>query len=107
MAARSRDEGNRFIARDEIAALLATWIAARDLDDIAALFNERRVSWGPYRKLSETLAVDPDCSPDNPMFERLEQPGVGEYLVPGAPFDFGALPRRAGSPRADARRAHR
>jgi len=94
MALDLRDEGNRFIARDEIAALLGAWIAARELDEIAALFNERRVSWGPYRKLSETLAEDPDCSTDNPMFERLEQPGAGEYLVPGAPFEFGALPRR-------------
>ena len=88
-----RDEGNRFIARDEIAALLAPWIAARDLDELAALFDERRVSWGPYRSLSETLSVDPDCSTDNPMFERIEQPGAGEFLVPGTPFEFGALPR--------------
>ena len=89
-----RDEGNRFIARDDIAALVGEWIAARDLDEVASAFNEHRVCWGPYRKLSETLAVDPDCSTDNPMFERLEQPGIGEYLVPGLPLNFGALPRR-------------
>ena len=88
------DEGNRFIARDEIAVLLADWIAARDLDDIAAVFNEQRVSWGPYRRLTETLADDPDCSTDNPMFAQLEQPGAGEYLVPGTPLDFGAIPRQ-------------
>ncbi|MEJ2258880.1 MAG: hypothetical protein P8X98_18240, partial [Woeseiaceae bacterium] len=35
------------------------------------------------------------------MFERVEQPGIGEYLVPGTPFDFGAVPR------APARRAPR
>ncbi len=88
------DEGNRFIAREEIAALLGEWIAAHDRDELARVFKEHRVSWGPYRKLSETLAVDPDCSTDNPMFERVEHPGVGEYLVPGAPLEFGALPRR-------------
>jgi 2-methylfumaryl-CoA isomerase len=92
-----RDEGNRFIARDEIAALLAIWIGARDFDDVATTFHEKRVSWGPYRRLSETLAVDPDCSPDNPMFARLEQPGAGTYLVPGTPLDFGALPRTPAS----------
>ncbi|MEO1201720.1 MAG: CoA transferase [Pseudomonadota bacterium] len=95
MALEMGDEGHRFIAREEIAALLEPWVAARDLDDIAAVFNDKRVSWGPYRKLSETLADDADCSTDNPMFSRLEQPGVGEYLVPGTPFEFSSLPRQA------------
>ena len=36
---------------------------------------------------------DPRCSPANPMFEELEQPGVGRYLVPGSPLCFGASPR--------------
>lgn len=88
------DEGNRFIARDEIAALLGDWIRARRLDEIAALFGEHRVCWGPYRVLSETLAVDADCSAANPMFEHLEQPGIGAYLAPGTPFEFGAVPRQ-------------
>ncbi len=95
MALDLSDEGNRFIAREEIAALLAGWVGDRDADDIATVFNDKRVSWGPYRKLSETLASDPDCSTENPMFKRLEQPGAGEYLVPGSPFEFGALPRQA------------
>jgi 2-methylfumaryl-CoA isomerase len=91
------DEGNRFIARDEIASLLAEWGAARQFDEIARVFKEHRVSWGPYRKLSETLAVDPDCSTDNPMFEELSQPGAGAFLVPGSPFEFGAIPRTPAS----------
>ncbi len=92
------DEGNRFRAREEIAALLQAWIGARGLDTIEPLFREHRVSWGPYRRLSETLAVDPDCSTANPMFERLHQPGAGEYLMPGIPLDFGALPRAPVTP---------
>lgn len=87
------DEGNRFIAREEIGGLLADWIGARRLDEIEPLFVRHRVSWGPYRRLSETLALDPDCSTENPMFEQLQQPGVGEYLTPGSPLDFSALPR--------------
>ncbi len=87
------DEGNRFIARDDIAVLLEDWIGARDYDEVYAQFREHRVSFGPYRTLTETLAVDADCSTDNPMFERIEQPGIGDYLVPGSPLDFGALPR--------------
>ena len=87
------DEGERFRARREIAAVLDGWISARTLDEIVPLFQEHRVSWGPYRRLRETLASDPDCSTANPMFARIEQPGIGEFLVPGTPFDFGAVPR--------------
>jgi len=88
------DEGNRFRAREEIAALLESWIGARTLADIESAFDAHRVSWGPYRSVREALAEDPDCSADNPMFSRIEQPGAGSWLVPGTPFDFGALPRR-------------
>ena len=27
------------------------------------------------------------------MFEELEQPGIGSYLVPGSPFEFSEFPR--------------
>jgi 2-methylfumaryl-CoA isomerase len=27
------------------------------------------------------------------MFQELDQPGIGRYLVPGSPLDFGAAPR--------------
>ena len=88
-----RDEGNRFLARKEISALLTPWIAERTLDEIVPVFREHRVCWGPYRTLRETLAIDPDCSTDNPMFERIEQPGIGPCLTPRTPLDFGAMPR--------------
>lgn len=87
------DEGDRFRARREIAGVLAAWMEDHSLDEIEPLFRKERVSWAPYRSLRETLAADPDCSTDNPMFEIIEQPGVGEYIAPGAPFDFGAVPR--------------
>jgi 2-methylfumaryl-CoA isomerase len=96
-----QDEGNRFRARREIAGLLGAWIEKRRLEEIEPPFRDNRVSWSAYRSLRETLADDPDCSAGNPMFERVEQPGIGEYLVPGTPFDFGAVPR------APARRAPR
>jgi 2-methylfumaryl-CoA isomerase len=36
---------------------------------------------------------DPECSPANPMFARIEQPGVGELLAPAIPLEFAAVPR--------------
>lgn len=87
------DEGNRFRARRELGKLLEMWTDRRTMAEIETLFGQARVTWGPYRTVRETLAQDADCSPDNPMFALLEQPGIGEYLTPGTPFDFSALPR--------------
>ena len=87
------DEGNRFRARREIAELVASWIHARTLAEIEPIFREHRVTWGPYRTVRETLRTDPDCSPDNPMFEMVDQPGIDPYLVPGTPFEFSEVPR--------------
>ena len=89
------DEGNRYLARHELAQLVADWTAARDLAEIEAVFNQHRVTWAPYRSVGEALRLDPDCSADNPMFSMLEQPGVGRWLVPGSPLEFSALPRQA------------
>ncbi|MGF1466527.1 MAG: CoA transferase [Sandaracinaceae bacterium] len=89
------DQGNRFRARREIAALLAAWTHARTLDEIAPLFAEHRVTWAPYRTLREALAEDPDLSTQNPLFTELAQPGIGAHLVPGTPFDSSHLPRGA------------
>ena len=92
------DEGNRFRARDEIAALLAPWFAARDHDEVARALEAARVTWGPYRTLREALATDPDCSPANPLLRIVEQPGIGPVLAAGSPVDFGAFARHAAAP---------
>ena len=44
------------------------------------------------------MAEDPDLSPDNPMMEMLEQPGIGAYPVPGSPMAFSALDRAPPAP---------
>ncbi len=87
------DEGNRFRARQQIAALLEPWFFARTLVEAAHILDAHRVTWGPYRSLRETLAHDPDCSLANPMFNLTEQPGIGPYLMPTSPLDFSAMAR--------------
>jgi 2-methylfumaryl-CoA isomerase len=82
------DEGNRFTARRQIAEILEPWFQARTLDEVREVFEQHRVTWGPYRTVRETIDTDPDCSTDNPMFSLLEQPGIGTYLMPGSPLDF-------------------
>lgn len=88
------EEGDRYRARREISELLQEWVGGRTLAELRSVFDEHRVTWGPYRTVREALARDPDLSTDNPMFAELEQPGIGSWLVPGTPLDFGALPRR-------------
>lgn len=87
------DEGDRFRAREEIAATLEPWFRARTLDQVRTTFEEHRVTWGPYRTVREAIDTDPDCSTDNPMFGMVEQPDIGTYLMPGSPLDFGAVER--------------
>jgi 2-methylfumaryl-CoA isomerase len=90
-------EAGRFEARDLIAALLRPWFAGRDLAHVRAAFAGTGVSWGPYQTFSQLVSEDPRASTANPLFEEVEHPGVGTYLMPGSPLDFtgvGRLPVR-------------
>ena len=86
-------ETGRFQGRDLIAGLLRPWFASRELTEIRETFAGTGVSWGPYQTFSQLVSEDPRCSVANPMFSLLEQPGIGEYLVPGSPLDFSGLGR--------------
>jgi 2-methylfumaryl-CoA isomerase len=83
----------RFEGRDLIAGLLRPWFASRELSEIRGAFVGTGVSWGPYQTFTQLVTEDPRCSPANPMFSMLQQPGIGEYLVPGSPLEFSALGR--------------
>ena len=87
------DEGNRYRARDAITALFAPWFAARDLARIAPLVDAAKLTWAPFRSFAGAVRQDPDLSADNPMFEELEQPGIGRYPVPGSPVTSSAFDR--------------
>jgi 2-methylfumaryl-CoA isomerase len=91
-------ESGRYAARDMIAALLAPWCAARRLAEIAAAFAGSGVLWGPFQDFVALVRDDPRCSPENPLFAAVEQPGIGRYPMPGLPLDFAAAPRQATRP---------
>jgi 2-methylfumaryl-CoA isomerase len=86
-------EAGRFEARDLIVALLRPWFAGRDLAHVRAAFAGTGVSWGPYQTFSQLVTEDPRASTANPMFEEVEHPGVGTYLMPGSPLDFSGVAR--------------
>jgi 2-methylfumaryl-CoA isomerase len=90
-------ESGRYEARDLIAAVLRPWFDRRTLAEIRHAFAGTGVSWGPYQTFRQLVTEDPRVSTENPMFEEIEQPGVGRYLAPASPIDphpIGRVPVR-------------
>jgi 2-methylfumaryl-CoA isomerase len=91
-------ETGRYEARDAIAALIARWCAGKTLAEITQAFAGSGVLWGPFQDFAELVRNDPRCSPANPLFADVEQPGIGRYPMPGLPLEFSAMPREATRP---------
>ncbi|HXA71156.1 MAG TPA: CoA transferase [Stellaceae bacterium] len=88
-------EGERYEGRAAITAILERWFAARGFVEAAEVLESAGVCWGPYQTFQQMVHEDPRVSPANPMFQRIEQPGIGRYLAAGNPLDFGVAPRGA------------
>ena len=86
-------EGDRYEGLAAITAILERWFAGRDFAAVAAALESAGVCWGPYQTFQQMVREDPRVSQANPMFERIEQPGIGRYLAAGNPLYFGAAPR--------------
>ncbi|HUK06261.1 MAG TPA: CoA transferase [Stellaceae bacterium] len=91
-------EGDRYQGRAAISALLERWFKARRFEDAASALDSAGCCWGPYQTFQEMVRRDRRCSPANPMFQEVEQPGIGRYLMPGSPLEFGAVPREPARP---------
>jgi 2-methylfumaryl-CoA isomerase len=91
-------EGDRYVARESIAALIAPRVRSRSSAAIAEVFGRCGVCFSEYRTVTELLARDPACSTENPLFARVDQPGIGPLLTPANPLDFSAGGRREPMP---------
>lgn len=91
-------EGDRFECRDEISSLFKGFIAQRSFDEIAKRFTEHGVCWSRYQTVKGMVENDPDCSAANPMFNQIEQAGVGTCLAAGAPWSFSGFERQPARP---------
>ncbi|WP_417518635.1 CoA transferase [Marinobacter sp.] len=83
-----KKEGDRYKGRDEITSILEPWFRARNFSDVQTALDNGGVCWGKYQTVKEAVENDRDCSVDNPLFEMVEQPGIGSYLMPGNPLQF-------------------
>jgi len=99
----AREEA-RWEARDTITAVLKPWFNSRKLAAIRDALDQAGACWGPYQSFMQAVREDPRVSTQNPMFEDIDQPGIGRYLAAGAMLDFGAAPRTpvAAAPRLGA-----
>jgi 2-methylfumaryl-CoA isomerase len=94
-----RDEGDRFLARDALAALIGRWISARTMPEIAERFDSLGVCWGTYQTFRQLLEDDWRCAPTrNPMFSDIDQPGLGKVRAAGSPLTFAGVDRPPTAP---------
>lgn len=88
-----RKEGDRYQGRERITEIFQPWFAQRPFSQVASELDKAGVCWGKYQTIKEAVESDIDCSTDNPLFQMVEQPGIGEYLMPDHPLNFTSLER--------------
>ncbi len=88
------DEGERYLSRSRLTELFAPWFSERTFKEVSDTLDKHGVCWGPYQSFVELVENDERCSTQNPLFSNLEQPGVGEHLVPGSPLAFSQIEDR-------------
>ena len=91
-------EGARFRHRAAITDTLAPFFAQHRVADFAKSFDTNGVTWSQFRSFAQAVREDPDLSTDNPMFQMLEQPGIGTYPTPASPLSFSEIARQAPQP---------
>lgn len=92
-----KNESHRWQMREEIAAVVRPWAAGLTLAEAAEKLGKAGALWGPYKMPRELIAGDPLITA-NPMFNRVEQPGIGALWSAASPFEFSAAERLPARP---------
>jgi 2-methylfumaryl-CoA isomerase len=87
------DEGQRFVHRDRLFALVEPAVASLGYAQCVERFDRCGVCWGPYRTVRQALAEDARLSEANPMFSMATHPSGHRYLTPGHAANIGGLTR--------------
>jgi 2-methylfumaryl-CoA isomerase len=88
-----RKEEARYEARAAITGILRPWFDTHSLAEARTALDAVGACWGPYQTFKQAVAEDPRISTDNPVFEEVEQPGMGTFLSAGGMMDFSAAAR--------------
>ena len=90
-------EDDRYRYRDVLSGLFRGWFAEHSAAEITAALSSTTVLFERYRTFAEVASDDRVVA--NPLFTRMDQPGIGEYLAPGMPVSFdGDHPATAPAP---------
>jgi 2-methylfumaryl-CoA isomerase len=87
-----KNEADRWRMRREITAAVEAWLGRLDADEAAQKLTAAGVLWGPYKTPRDLVADDPLITA-NPMFARVEQPGIGSLWSATSPYDFAGAER--------------
>lgn len=79
-------EAARFIQRDTLTALFARWFAEHTTAEVEQALKTTSVLYQRYRTFDDVAAGGGLSA--HPLFETLEQPGVGTFLAAGMPAAF-------------------
>jgi 2-methylfumaryl-CoA isomerase len=91
------DEGERYRYRDVLSGLFAAWFTQHSAAEIVEALSAKTVLFERYRTFAEVASDDRVVR--NPLFAKMNQPGVGDYFAPGLPASFdGSHPRSGPAP---------
>lgn len=88
------DEGVRWELRHQITQILRPWFSGQTAQQVGMRLDQAGVTWSQFRSVKEAVAEDADLSPDNPMFQTMDQPGLGKFPVPASPMTFSSHGRK-------------
>lgn len=91
-------EADRYEERCAIAAILEPWFAARGFAEVQKILDRYGVCWGQYRTTRDLVTHDRRVGLANPVWERIETPGVGSQLSASTPLRANGESRRPTSP---------
>ena len=86
-------ESDRWKVRLELNAMVEKWFKEQTLAEAGSKLSNAGILWGPFRTYTQMVNEDPFVSTKNPLFQEIDQPGIGRLLTPGSPLDFTELGR--------------
>jgi 2-methylfumaryl-CoA isomerase len=90
-------EDDRYRYRDVLSGLFRNWFTEHSAAEITDALSSTTVLFERYRTFTEVVSDDRVAA--NPLFTRMDQPGVGEYYAPGMPVSIdGRHPASAPAP---------